>query len=340
MTSVKSIVCDRTNKFEERSRLETCIPLATPYVVMVDPSSACNLKCLFCPTGDSKLIRSTGRFQGCMKPELFDKIIRDLDSFNSPIKTLRLYKEGEPLLNPYFPDLVSCARKSNKIGRIDTTTNGLLLTHDLSRKIIDAGIDQINISINSVSSERFKFLTKQTIDFDRLVEEIAFLHSISGQCEIYVKAIAENLTDIEKSEFFMTFSGISDRIFLEHLQPNWPNYNFDYIDIDYSVGHYGQPLEDRDVCPYIFYLIVINSDGSVSACVQDWEHRLIIGDTKTQSVKEIWDGESLRKLQLTHLSGRRSNIDVCAVCPVLKHGALDNIDSAAEMLLEKLTGGC
>ena len=53
---------------EGRTPLETVIPLQTPYVVFVDPASACNFICKFCPTGHRDLIDDTGRYQGVMKP--------------------------------------------------------------------------------------------------------------------------------------------------------------------------------------------------------------------------------------------------------------------------------
>src|SRR6202167_1458217 len=56
-----------------RTPPETVIPLATPFIVFVDPASACNFKCTFCPTGHHDLIAETGRFQGAMKFELFRK---------------------------------------------------------------------------------------------------------------------------------------------------------------------------------------------------------------------------------------------------------------------------
>ena len=330
------MISDRLNKSSDRSDLVSSIPLRTPFVVMVDPSSACNLQCKFCPTGNHSLIKSSGRWQGCMKPNLFQKIVSDLDAFPDPIKTMRLYKEGEPLVNPLLPELVEIARNSNSIRLIDTTTNGVFLTNKISDKLIAAGINQINVSINGLSSEQYKFYTNREVDFNRLVDEIAYLYSVRGKCEIYVKCIAEHLTKNEQDKFFEVFSGISDRIFLEHLQPNWPDFSFDYIQTDYQVGHYGQVTQDKDVCPYIFYMTVINSDGTVSACVQDWGHKLLVGDARIESVKEIWDGPRLRELMLTHLKRKRCELGVCSVCPVLKYGTLNNIDHAAEALLKKM----
>ena len=77
----------------DRTPLETVIPLNTPFVIFVDPSSGCNFKCTYCPTGHLDLIKKTGRYQGILKLDLFKKIIDDLNEFEKNIKVLRLYKE-------------------------------------------------------------------------------------------------------------------------------------------------------------------------------------------------------------------------------------------------------
>jgi dTDP-6-deoxy-L-talose 4-dehydrogenase (NAD+) len=49
---------------EGRTALETVIPLETPFVVFVDPASACNFQCKFCPTGHRDMIAETGALSG------------------------------------------------------------------------------------------------------------------------------------------------------------------------------------------------------------------------------------------------------------------------------------
>ena len=151
---MKAKIKPRIN-LEGRTKLETVIPLSTPFILSVDPSSACNFQCKFCPTGDRQLIRSTQRWQGKMDLALFTKIINDLSEFDHPLKVLRLYKEGEPLLNPNLPDMIRYAKNSGMIDFIDTTTNGSLLTDDLSLKLVEAGLDRINISVDAMSDKQF-----------------------------------------------------------------------------------------------------------------------------------------------------------------------------------------
>jgi MoaA/NifB/PqqE/SkfB family radical SAM enzyme len=200
-------------KFQNRLASNRCdlgeiAPLGTPFVLIVDPASHCNFKCRFCPTGDLELIKTTGRYQGPMAFDMFTKIIDDLQEFTEPVRVLRLYKEGEPLMNKRFAEMVRYARGSDKIDRIDTTTNGVLLTPKTSEKVIEAGINQINISVNGVSNEHFADLVRTKVNFGKYIENIRYLYSIRGSCEIYVKAIKENLSEDEQKRFWI-FSAIS-----------------------------------------------------------------------------------------------------------------------------------
>ena len=52
---------------ENRTRLETVIPLSTPYVIFIDPANVCNQKCSYCPTSHPDLLKSTYR-----KPAIMD----------------------------------------------------------------------------------------------------------------------------------------------------------------------------------------------------------------------------------------------------------------------------
>ena len=60
------------------------------------------------------------------------------------------------------------------------------------------------------------------------------------------------------------------------------------IEVNDEFGIYGQKINEVQVCPYAFYSFSINSDGTASACFLDWSRKLIIGDTKVESIWNIW----------------------------------------------------
>ena len=176
---------------EGRTALETVIPLETPFVVFVDPASACNFQCKFCPTGHRDMIAETGRYQGAMKYDVFTKIVDDLGAFPQPIKVLRMYKDGEPFLNKRLADMIAYAKKADHILYIDTTTNGTLMTPERAGPVIEAGLDRINISVDGMSNEQYKQFTGFDFDFPGFVRNVKWLYENKGEMEIAIKIPGE-----------------------------------------------------------------------------------------------------------------------------------------------------
>lgn len=322
---------------ENRTKLETVIPLSTPMILFVDPASVCNFKCKFCPTGNPELIKDTGRWQGRMDFSIYKKIIDDLKDFDGPLKVLRLYKEGEPLLNKHLAEMVRYAKNSRVVNYIDTTTNGYLLESQRIKPILDAGLDRINISVDGMSDEQFLEFTGVKVNFEKYVENIANLYEIKGDCEICIKIAGDFMDKEEKDRFYDTFGNYADRIFIENIAPCWPEFGVeDRLGVNISKGIYDQPIGDVNTCPYIFYSISVNSDGSVSLCFLDWAHKLLIGDIRKQSLKEIWEGDALFQYQIEHLRGKRKENAVCGKCGQLSHCLPDNIDPYVDALTKRL----
>ncbi len=333
---MKAKISPRINT-EDRTPLQDVIPLSTPLILFIDPNSSCNLKCRFCPNGYPKLIKDTGRFQGNMDFELYKKIINDIKEFNKPLKILRLYKDGEPLSNPNFSSMVRYA-KYNLNCYIDTTTNGLLINNNRIKPIIDAGLDKINISVNGLSDEQFLEFTKTKVNFDQYVENIKNLYKIKKNCEIVIKTTGDYLSKDDKNKFYQTFGDYCDRIFIENTANCWADFDvekYTNIKLNSKKGIYNQPLSNVKVCPYIFYQMCINSDGKASLCFLDWQHKMIIGDVRKQSLKKIWNSTKHRFPQIANLEDDMTDLPLCKECGQLTHGQPDDIDKYKEILKEK-----
>lgn len=323
---MKAAIKPRIN-LEGRTRLETVIPLDTPFVIFIDPSSACNFKCKYCPTGHLDLIRDTKRYQGVLKFEIYKKIIDDLKDFNKNIKVLRLYKDGEPFLNKNLAEMISYAKKSNKIDYVDTTTNAALMTKERLKPVLDAGIDKINISIDGMNNETYLSFTKTKLEFSDIVSNVKWLYENKGNTEVVVKIPGDIISEKEKKDFYGVFGNFADRIFVENFAPCWPEFDVEkHTGVKITKGIYQQEISDTNTCPYIFYSFSVNADGLVSSCFLDWKRKLIIGDVKIESMKEIWNSKKMNQLRLAHLDGKRKNIDCCKSCGQLSHCLPDNID--------------
>lgn len=332
---MKAQIKPRIN-LEGRTPLETVIPLSTPFVVFVDPASACNFQCTFCPTGHRGMIRDTGRYQGAMRYDLFTKIVDDLAGFDKPIRVLRMYKDGEPFLNKRLADMIAYAKASGHVEYIDTTTNGTFLTPDRVGPVLEAGLDKINISVDGMTNGQYRTFTGFDFDFDRFVENVKWLYDNKGDCEVVVKIPGELITHDQRQEFYDTFGDHCDRIFIENFAPCWPEFDIEaHTGIKITGGIYQQPISQTDTCPYIFYSMSVNADGLVSSCFLDWGRKLVIGDVRRDPLRAIWNSDAMNTLRLQHLEGRRCENAVCNACGQLSHCLPDNIDAHRPQVLER-----
>lgn len=324
---------------ENRTKLETVIPLRTPFIVNIDPSDACNFQCKFCPTGDRELMRRTeGRILRLMDFDLYKKIIDDIGEFEDKVKVIRLYKDGEPLLNPHFADMVRYAKQSGCCERVDTTTNASLLTREKSDQIIAAGLDRINISIEGVHERHYEEFSGYKINYRELVDNIRYFYEHKTNTEMIVKTNGDVLTGEERKQFLETFGDITDGIFIESIMDCWPTFEQTKVQINETRGIYGQEIREVSVCPYVFYSIAVNSDGTASLCFLDWSRKLVIGDCRKEKIRDIWLGDALKEYQLMFLKGERKTHPICAECGQLRQGQPDDIDRFSDELIRRIEG--
>ena len=74
--------------------------MSIPPVVRIEPASACNLRCLHCPTGVVDMTRSV------MKPATFDRVLEQLAPHVPPVRVVVMY-HGRIVESGTSPDLFS-----------------------------------------------------------------------------------------------------------------------------------------------------------------------------------------------------------------------------------------
>lgn len=321
-----------------RIALQDAIPLHTPLLLYVDPSSACNFRCRFCPTGHADLVQQAGYRRRVLDLAVFKKVIADLRDFDQPIRVLRLNKIGEPLLNKHVPEMISSAKASGRVELVDLATNGALLSRELWAQLVAAGLDRLNLSLEGMSREQYREVAGVDFDFEAFVADTEWFYENRGNCEFTIKVPGNHLSAEQREQFFATFGDRCDRIFIENIASIWPAFDVEergQVAVDREQGQYGTPLAQKDTCTYIFYAAAINADGTVSACCPDWEQRLLVGDARATSLASIWHSKAMNDLRRQHLEGRRRENDVCRDCGHLAYAQVDDIDPYREALLTK-----
>jgi len=120
-----------------------------PSKLFVEVTTFCNLQCGMCVKQNAM----GGIPEGSMSPETFEKLAPAFQHLDS----LVLNGIGEPLLHPRLEMFISRARSLlPENAWIGFQSNGMALTDDRAASLVDAGLDRICISLDTVSDDSFR----------------------------------------------------------------------------------------------------------------------------------------------------------------------------------------
>lgn len=175
----------------------------------VSVTDRCNLRCFYCMPAENVAFLP--------KPELLsyeeiERVVRVASSLG--VEKVRL-TGGEPLVRRDLPALVA------KLAAIDglslgLTTNGILLA-DLARPLYNAGLRNLNVSLDALDPVRFREVTRRG-GYDKVLEGIDAAKAV-GFTSIKINAVAvRGLTEDQLVPFgrFARESGCEVR-FIEYM---------------------------------------------------------------------------------------------------------------------------
>ncbi len=120
-----------------------------PSSIILEVTNMCNLKCRFCHFhGEDAQIR---RRLGFMAPEIWEKLLREIRQWDRACAILT-HGAGEPLLYPHLEALLSQAGDIPKV-HTGFMTNGMLLTSEISRMLVQLQVNNLALSIDGVVPE-------------------------------------------------------------------------------------------------------------------------------------------------------------------------------------------
>ena len=198
-----------------------------PAKLFVETTTRCNLSCAMCVKQ-----RQGGRApEGDLDPLLFAR----LESTIPHLDALILNGVGEPLLHP---DLVRFVKVGKELlprgGWVGFQSNGLLMTNQRGVDLVDAGVDRICLSIDSVSPEKFR-LVRQGGELEGVERAFNALNHAKKSCHrpdvqvgVEFVAMRHNLHELPAALRWAAGKGASFAI-VTHLLP-------------YDEGHAGKAL--------------------------------------------------------------------------------------------------
>lgn len=304
--------------YNDRVVLRDAVPLQTPFTLNVFPTNACNLKCSYCVHSMGK-----ARFDAYphmkgkpnMSLDTFKSIVEQSQGFNDRYKLLSFMGHGEPLVNKDLPEMIRIAKRADIAQRIEIITNGVLLTKELSDDIIDAGVNNVRISLQGLSAQKYLEVSGIEADFEAFLENLQYFHEAGADkgSRLFVKVLDCSLDDGEEEAFYEMFGPISSRMFIEFVKPVYDGVEQTQDLNNLTTDRYGNEHQQRLVCPLPFFTLSVWPNGDVAPCDAIYKPKLL-GNVNQDDLVEMFVGDQNNRFRLQLLNNDKPMMAGCAKC--------------------------
>ncbi len=263
-----------------------------PQTILVDTVSFCNLRCSMCP--HVKMKRRKGR----MEWSLFQKIVDEIAATRPQTRVWLVFFGEALILKKTTPSIFDMIRYAKEKGLKDVVlnSNGNLLDRSTSEKLIDSGLDGIYIGIDAFSAATYAKL-RVGGNYPQTVQNVLDLVEVArtkkaAAFSIQVQFVEMDENRHERDEFvrFWRSQGVSVKI---RQKLTWSG-------LIPGISHIQN--QARHSCYWIMNSLSITDQGDVALCAADPEGRLVVGDLRSQSISEVWNGR-MKELRQVHEQG-------------------------------------
>jgi len=277
-----------------------------PQGSLIEITNSCNLNCTMCNT------KLSTRPAGLMKPEVFERIIKELKS--TGISSAGLHTVGETFVYKDLKTLFKIARKHKFQVWISTNAQFPNSIEPLFDEFPEVFTD-LRISIDGATKETFEHIRVDG-SFEKVFETLEIVHRINNRKKFYkigltIDSVPNMETIKEVPLFFKTFQkyvfpeSISFNV-ITGLSPDdsyfKSTFPFKYL-IRSAVPCY-MPFENQ----YFTY------DGKATMCCRDYNGEITVGDIMKETSMEIWNGSQSEAVRQQHLAPETLKINACKSC--------------------------
>ncbi len=289
--------------------------LSFPNRVTVELTNDCNVSCTFC--NRQKIAMDIGY----MDEKLFYKIVDEMAE-HLPIKMVPFFR-GEPLMHPKIIPFIKYAKQKG-IGPIQMASNALLLDEKMQDAIIDAGIDYLSFSLDTIDEDIYK------------------CSRLSGDLKISSKNVeAMGLKCRERKRKGLPAPTLQvSTINIDEYMPGQKDFIdkwLQYVDVvrvyeqhdekgqlvDPKVRDKLDIFDERRPCRKVFTDMIIYWDGRLALCNYDWNEQKNLGNVSLMTLQEAWNSETYEAVRKMHACNEYDD-GICADCHHWKIDYTDN----------------
>lgn len=275
-----------------------------PDQVQIQTTSVCNSDCSFCPYP----VVSKEVDMGKMPTDKVHRMIQEC--YDLGVRSFLPFLMNEPLIDPRMPEFIETIMKLPG-ATTNVASNASVLTEELGRKIMSAGLNHLVINMPSIIKEEFeKTITK--LDFDE----------VKANVDALSRYASEYKTDVEiQVNVFPDY----DRAVAEKTVKHWQSKNVRVLvrvvgDRAGNVGNFTKtykPYRKLHACRTFreIGMMHILFNGDVILCCQDWRRNIVLGNAFKTSVRDVYNSDAYFEVrrQIYGLSEAPENM-LCRKC--------------------------
>lgn len=296
-----------------------------PVVYNIETTNRCNMRCKMCPrtTMMTRKIEDIDR-------ETFIKVVEQIRPHSADewekwktycetkygisendqpsenhfflyiiAKVIQLHGYGDPLLDKNMHEYIKILHDKGFYSYFSCNPANINL--ELTYKMLDAGLDYIKYSIESVDDAVHKTIRGERSNFSESYQKIqkvlAYKHENNLNTTIVITMLDLNRTnqkeDYEKLE--EAFKDMDVYLYLKSEDCQWYRKDF----------HGTKSIHWSEICKHPWMTMTVKSNGEATMCMEDFNNEIILGDLHKQSLKEIWNGKAYEEFRMAHLDVKK-----------------------------------
>lgn len=270
-----------------------------------------------------------------MPKTLLRKIIDEMALHSDTRPLLRVTGTGEPFMMPGLTEELVAA-SADKGVRVGIITNGSLVTPDRSARLLDAGVEAIEFSVDAADKQTYEEI-RNGLNFDVLLGNVEFMiehrERIGGKTKI-LASVVENPKVIDPPAVEAFWRGRVDGVIMRKYL------TYGQLSEDAYSSETYLPPESRVPCPYPFERMVVLASGNVTFCNFDVYDSIFMGNAAKDTIAAIWRGERFEAWRQLVLAKRFEEVSLCAKCSDWKykswtHNYFKVLDKASQSVKKK-----
>jgi hypothetical protein len=265
--------------------------------IHLEPTNGCNLKCVTCNNDH------TQRDKGMMDMELARKIIDEAWDEMGASGKLGLFIRGESVMHAKLPDMIRYAQDKG-FTKILLSTNIMLLNPERARRILEAGISELRLSVDAVDAETFE-TTRARARFDVIVNNLEELNrlrtELGSKCSFRLHASLHRKSFEKIPEFIRRWQHMI-QLFRFTVAVNQGGLFPQSVARTFSDMEFATSTAYQVPCRILYDYVGVTWNGKLTSCCVDYREQFVVGDIQ-DGLKNGFIGEKAKAIRDSHLQG-------------------------------------